>query len=49
MTALYDKYDCSQLSGRATVLRVRIHRATVCWGSAFREVSVGLLSGYRLN
>lgn len=49
MTALYDKYDFSQLSGRVTVLRVRVHRATVCWGSVFRDVSVGLLSGCRLN
>ena len=49
MTALYDEYDCSQSSGRATVHRVRVHRATICWRSVFGEVSVGLLSGYRLN
>ena len=33
------------LSGRATVFRVSVHRATVCRGYVLEEVSIGLVSG----
>ena len=33
------------LSGRATVFRVSVHRATVCRGGVLGEVSVWLVSG----